>query len=172
MTDHLNELQLDELAAGELDDRDALEHVTRCAACSRAVDDLRALRTLARPDDQPFPGVAELDARMVGSASEAAARARARHRAIWAGRLAAAALVILGATAVFRWGGGPGDPAGPRDVNGDGHRDILDALVVARGLASGDQVPTRWDVTGDAVIDQRDIDELALEVVALREESR
>ena len=47
------------------------------------------------------------------------------------------------------------------DINNDGRVDILDAFVVARGIAHHEQLPAAWDVNGDGVIDQKDVDLLA-----------
>jgi Dockerin type I domain len=47
------------------------------------------------------------------------------------------------------------------DANGDGHVDILDALIVARGMAQHEKLPAAWDVNGDGVVDQKDVDLIA-----------
>lgn len=66
----------------------------------------------------------------------------------------------------------PRDPTGgqdPRDLNGDGRLDILDALVLARSIESATIIPGR-DFDGDGVVTSADVDALAAAVVKLNPE--
>ncbi len=56
-------------------------------------------------------------------------------------------------------------PALRGDIDGNGKVDILDAFAVARGIRSGQPLPKAWDVNGDGVVDQRDVDWLAARAV-------
>lgn len=47
------------------------------------------------------------------------------------------------------------------DVNRDGRVDILDAYVVARHIARHEPLDPAWDVNGDGVVDQKDVDLIA-----------
>jgi hypothetical protein len=58
------------------------------------------------------------------------------------------------------------------DANGDGHVDILDALVVARGIARHEKLPAAWDVNGDGMVDQKDVDLIAQMAVSVSKDLR
>jgi hypothetical protein len=47
------------------------------------------------------------------------------------------------------------------DINHDGRVDILDAYVVARHIARHDSLDKAWDINGDGVVDQKDVDLIA-----------
>ena len=47
------------------------------------------------------------------------------------------------------------------DVNHDGRVDILDAYIVARHIARHEPLDPAWDVNGDGVVDQKDVDLIA-----------
>jgi len=56
------------------------------------------------------------------------------------------------------------------DVNHDGRVDILDAYIVARTIARHEPLDPAWDINGDGVVDQKDVDLIAtLAVRAARE---
>jgi len=55
------------------------------------------------------------------------------------------------------------------DIDGNGRVDILDAYVMARGLANENTPPNpAWDINADGTIDQRDIDAVAQSAVRLK----
>ena len=62
--------------------------------------------------------------------------------------------------------------ADPFDLNGDGSVDILDALAIAKALkaraATGAAPEARFDVDGNGLIEQADVDALAMRIVKLR----
>ena len=61
----------------------------------------------------------------------------------------------------------PSVATGPGDINGDGRIDMLDAYLLARHIKDGDQLDPRWDMNGDGVVDQRDVDAIAAIAVSL-----
>jgi hypothetical protein len=76
---------------------------------------------------------------------------------------------------LLRWGGGAAAAAAvllvalrlaqpPRPSN---HVTILDAFSLARQLKSGVKPDKSWDINGDGVIDQKDVDALAAKAVQL-----
>jgi len=102
-----------------------------------------------------------------------------RRRRLWIGTrwaaavLAAAAMVVIvvrlfvtgtspqrGGLAAAGSGGRP-QLAQLADVNRDTKVDILDAYVVARHIARHEPLDPAWDVNGDGVVDQKDVDVIA-----------
>src|SRR5688572_26783962 len=53
------------------------------------------------------------------------------------------------------------------DVNRDGAVDVLDALVLADRVRSGEAKSRRWDLNGDGKVDARDSEEILARVVDL-----
>lgn len=61
------------------------------------------------------------------------------------------------------------EAATPADIDGNGRVDILDAYVMARGLANAStDLDPAWDINADGTIDQRDIDAVAQSAVRLK----
>jgi hypothetical protein len=88
--------------------------------------------------------------------------------------LAAAAALALAATAWVLVGRSRPAPApattvalAPEDIDANGRVDILDAFVIARVLASGDEPDPAWDVNADGVVDDADVDLVAMTGVRL-----
>jgi hypothetical protein len=54
----------------------------------------------------------------------------------------------------------------PGDVNADGRVDVIDAMVLAQRVQSG-ETQRRWDVNGDRVVDARDAEEIMARAVDL-----
>jgi hypothetical protein len=54
----------------------------------------------------------------------------------------------------------------PGDVNADGRVDVIDAMVLAQRVQSG-ETRRRWDVNGDRVVDTRDSEEIIARAVDL-----
>ncbi len=100
-----------------------------------------------------------------------------RRRRLWVGTrwaavgLAAAAMVTIGIR-LFVTGIGPGGGqdrpqlAQVGDVNHDNKVDILDAYIVARHISRHEALDKAWDVNGDGVVDQKDVDQIAQMAVA------
>jgi hypothetical protein len=57
------------------------------------------------------------------------------------------------------------------DVNGDSRFNMVDALALARHIAAKEKLEQAWDVNGDGVIDQRDVDAIAAAAVSLKQGS-
>ncbi len=55
------------------------------------------------------------------------------------------------------------------DVNGDGQFNMVDALALAKHIAAKDKLERAWDVNGDGVIDQKDVDLIASAAVSLKQ---
>jgi hypothetical protein len=130
------------------------------------IDDLRALYGA----EVPVP--ADVDRQVARLARRRLAGGRARTMTIW--RLAplaaaAAVLLALGAWTLLRAPhAAPPALAAREDVDGNGRVDILDAFLVARRIESGQPPPKAWDVNGDGVVDQADVDAIARAAVALK----
>ena len=128
-----------------------------------------ALLTVLRQLHPPGPSVPpELDDQILRDA-RATYRARQRTwtrlRRIGAG-LAAAAVLAL-AIRVYMPSDHHASPAArPQlaqlaDTNHDGRVDILDAYTVARHIARHEALDPAWDINGDGVVDQKDVDLIA-----------
>lgn len=74
----------------------------------------------------------------------------------WGGGAAAAAAILLVA---LRLAQPPSHPSS--------HVTILDAFSLARQLKSGEKPDKSWDINGDGVVDQKDVDALAAKAVQL-----
>jgi len=83
------------------------------------------------------------------------------------GWLAAAAAILAGLGLTFLLSNtGPKVPAFAReDVDRNGRVDMLDAFALARKLQAGTVSDRMFDLNGDGVIDQRDIDSIAAHAV-------
>jgi len=58
------------------------------------------------------------------------------------------------------------------DLNRDGKVDILDSFALARELKHGGSLPAFLDVNGDGVVDDRDVNAIASQAVALGKDNR
>ena len=104
-------------------------------------------------------------------------RARVAHparRRLWVGTrwaaiaLAAAAMVTVAIRLlppVLNHSPSPLAVAG--DVNHDNKVNILDAYIVARHIARHEPLDRAWDVNGDGVVDQKDVDQIAATAVTV-----
>ena len=105
-------------------DADVGDHVARCAACARCLDEIRGDLVVLRP-------------LAVAPGGE---RRRARARPRWLAPAMAAAAAAAVAVVVWRSGGGPGEPAEPREevarVKGVG--EVILGVVRERGGAIRD----------------------------------
>ena len=53
------------------------------------------------------------------------------------------------------------------DIDHNGRVDILDAFKLARQIKDTDQVESKWDINGDGLVDNSDVDVVALAAVRL-----
>src|SRR5665213_1192970 len=111
---------------------------------------------------------AQMDAVILSRAKAGyARRARFRRAARWtsavAGLAGAVALAFIVRSALVR----PPATFARGDVNHDGKINILDAYIVAKRLASGGTPDPAWDVNGDGVVDQKDVDWIAQAAVRM-----
>lgn len=174
---HPDEVELDLYRTGEADQTVA-DHVVGCDVCVDRVQAAHDLASLLRPELVEVEVPAEQDLALRRMAHRAAARGGRRR--IWlvsAMAVAAAAAIVF---AVWRVGISDRAPdrsaevaaAGPRDLNSDGQVDILDAFALARALERGDETKPEWDINGDSVVDDGDVEAIASGVVAIEEASR
>ena len=124
-------------------------------------------RDLSAMHAEPIP--AEVDEAILGMARQSLSRPRRIRRLAPLGGVAAAAAITI--TVWIAWPGAQRTPAAiVGDINNDSRVDILDAFALAKTLdarrdggagqasvALGDG----WDVTGDGLIDRRDVDAIA-----------
>jgi hypothetical protein len=149
------------MPAGDREQDDRLDLV----APERLVRDLRAAYRV----EVAVP--AEVDDRILIGARRRAGRAGRRRVAL--GALAAAACLLV-ALALLR--PVPDAPtAAPvtlarEDLDRDGEVTILDAFMLARGLASSADPPAEWDVDGDGVAGDGDVRLVAMAAVSLDRE--
>lgn len=59
----------------------------------------------------------------------------------------------------------------PGDIDGNGRVDILDAYLLAKHLGAGAKPDPAWDVNGDGVVDQKDVEWIANRAVRVVDES-
>ena len=132
---------------------------------------------------QPSVAVApEIDRAILAGAKQSLVRRRRGW--MWASRLgigAAAAAMLAIALHLFI-----AAPAAPRqtalvqhprlsdvaDVNHDGRVDILDAYTLARKIAHHEPLDPAWDINGDGVVDQKDVDLIATLAVRAGSEAK
>lgn len=93
----------------------------------------------------------------------------------WAGVSAVAAVLLLAVgSLVHHWmalrspaTSAPFVMAAREDVDGNGRVDILDAFVLARHIEASRKPRDDWDVTGDGIVNQADVDRIAMAAVSL-----
>ncbi len=119
-------------------------------------------RAIADLDATPVAVPAHLD-RMILSAARVrlARRKRAGHVLRWGFAAAAAMALVVVGRFVLMEKAGTAQVAVLGDANADGRVDILDAFVVARAIEHQEKLPPAWDVNGDGVVDQKDVDLIA-----------
>ncbi|MEN8128284.1 MAG: dockerin type I domain-containing protein [Planctomycetota bacterium] len=97
-------------------------------------------------------------------------RPNLRRWAYWAAS-AAAAMVVAGV--LFMDFTKPADISAPvalrNDIDRDGAVNILDAFALARKIKSSDTANLQWDMNGDSVVDQKDVDTVAMAAVKMKE---
>ncbi len=95
-----------------------------------------------------------------------------RRRVAWPWAMAGSAAAIAAAVGLAVWLHSPGaserfarTPLALAEYTRTG--DIRDAFFLARQLKAGVRPGLRWDTNGDGVVDQRDVDALAMDAVRL-----
>ena len=117
----------------------------------------RDLRALMSPAEAPS---ADVDERVLAEAREVLPRVHDNRRAPrwWLPVAAALALAVW-------WFADRDVRIG--DLDGDGRVDVVDVFAMARALRDGTETPASWDLTGDSVVDQADLERLEQEAVRL-----
>ncbi len=120
------------------------------------------LNALFKPDSS-VP--AELDRAVMDRACRHLLSGQRRwYRAIrWAGSVAAAAAIIIFACVFFNLN----HSTNRADIDHNGRVDILDAFKLARQIESSDAQNKKLDFNGDGVVNQEDVDIVALAAVHL-----
>jgi Dockerin type I domain len=149
-------------------------HVRACEECRRIV---AQLATFADELGSVAPAVPEaVEARILWIARKYAAEARlARRRRPWmvltrrrVAAIAAGVLLAVGALRLWTPLRMERTPSAlVADVDGNGVVDIRDAFAIARAVRRATAPPPRFDLNGDHVVDERDVDLAAHAAVAL-----
>lgn len=129
---------------------------------------------LARLYDVPVSVPPEVDEKIAALADRHCEAVRARRRIRRWGQLGVAAAVLFLVVWIYEAAEGPKVPpaspvpiAGVRDIDRSGRVDILDAFALARHIEGGRGIDPKWDVNHDGVIDQADVDAVAMAAVRL-----
>ena len=114
-----------------------------------------------------------VDAKVISRAREHLQAARP-DRTKWPTLQWAAALAVLGLIAVTLTSvlSNRSADIARADFNGDGKVDVLDALALARRADAGGQMPIKWDLNSDGVVNRQDANAILTEVVALNKAGR
>ena len=129
-------------------------------------------RALAGLDGPQLEIPREIDAKILSEAKAGFLRRRRFWLAArFAGGIAAAAAVVLIAFHLFAPGGGSNHSAvatnhrltltEAADINHDGRVDIVDAYILAQKISRHEPLDPAWDLNGDGVVDQKDVDLIA-----------
>ncbi|HEY7118685.1 MAG TPA: dockerin type I domain-containing protein [Tepidisphaeraceae bacterium] len=111
-----------------------------------------------------------VDDAILSAARDQFARRRRMRMAIRWGAAAATGLAAVLALVVFLHRPlHPSRPIARGDINADGQLNMVDALALARRLAAHDRLDSKWDINGDGVIDQKDVDAIANASVSLKQ---
>jgi len=130
---------------------------------ARLSEELKALYTPSRV----IPS--RVDDAILAAAREHLARVAQSRRVVQFPRwLAAAALVALAAVLASLLLSVRHSPVMAReDINHDGRVDVLDAFALARRLQQGAATDRLFDINGDGVVNQKDIDAITTRAVKL-----
>jgi hypothetical protein len=117
----------------------------------------------------------QIDRAIMGQARRQLAKPRrVVLRLRWAGGIAAAAVIVIGVVLLNPkspisnpHSPRPGLAEGRADIDHNGRVDILDAFRLARQIASGGAMDSRWDLNADGRVDQGDVDQVAAAAVRL-----
>ena len=111
--------------------------------------------------------------RAVMDAARAGLGRRDRSRFIrYAIAVGSVAAVFVCASLLYFGGDGTGTPPvlAAQDINADGVVNIVDALKLARKIEVADVSSEKWDFNDDGVVDQADVDNVAMVAVAIEKE--
>lgn len=154
---HPSNLELEAARTAEAS-RGVAEHIEACASCRARMQLLDALQAAMAP----APGAAIPGEREATILADALRRAQAAsihrlhaRRAQWLVPVAAAATILAMFATVRLTERAPAPTASiaavnPADLNRDGVVDIVDALLAARAIESGQGIPAALLVNGDA----------------------
>ena len=137
------------------EDIDKIEPAGETNLPERLKGDLKAL--FAASVEVPV----EVDRKMLAKAQRRMRRPRriVALRRFAAGAAAAAAIVIVVWLA--------GLFTNRADIDGSGRVDILDAFVLAKRIEAPEELTAELDINRDGVVDQKDVDEVAMRAVRL-----
>jgi len=111
-----------------------------------------------------------VDASILSTAREKfARRRRMRLTARWGSGLAAGLAAVIALAVVLHRPAAPARSLAKGDVDADGRVSMVDVMMLARHVAAGDKLDPKWDVNGDGVIDQKDVDAVASAAVSLKQ---
>ncbi len=98
---------------------------------------------------------------------------RSKHRTWYYWSTAAAVVLIAGGLLLMNFNTKQESPlplaAHRKDIDRNGTIDILDAFALARQIESNNQLNDKWDMNGDSLVNQADVDAVALYAVRLNE---
>ncbi len=128
----------------------------------------RLVQDLARVDSTRPTIPSSLDAAILsGARSDFVKRMRLRTWYRW-GATAASIAAIVAIVVVTRLAlVHPARNLARGDIDGNGTVDMVDAYLLAKRVASGSKTEHAWDVNGDGVVDQNDVDWIANAAVSL-----
>lgn len=171
MNDHVTDLEIELSRTGEACEATG-EHLEKCERCQERLAFLLEFasdqRLSVAPDEIPREVDNEIVAMAHRQSSRVRSRVRTRSRRRWVSAIAGAAAVFL--LMVMS----PPDPqiattSSSSDINADGTVDILDALALAR--LSEESTDAVFDLNGDGLVDDRDVEFVVQEAVSLGEGS-
>jgi hypothetical protein len=109
------------------------------------------------------------DAVLSAARERFARRRRLRLMGRWGTGLAAGLAAMIAVAVILHRPAAPARSLAKGDVDADGRVNMVDALALARHVAAGDTLDPKWDVNGDGVIDQKDVDAIASAAVSLKQ---
>jgi len=132
----------------------------------------RLIEQLRRMHDAPIVVPAWIDRAILAEARRSyGRRRRAWMLRRWSAAAAAVAAVVLLAVGLFmrsreadrrQVAAGRTQLLQLADVNHDGRVNILDAYILARKIERHELLDPAWDINGDGIVDQKDVDLIAM----------
>ena len=134
----------------------------------------RLAEELARLYEAPVSVPPEVDRVVLEAAWRHCDEIRARRRVgLWARVGAIAAVLFIGVSLYNTLLKPPATPpvgsplAGVRDIDRNGRVNILDAFRLAKQIEQHAELDPQWDMNGDGIINQADVDAIAMTAVRL-----